>query len=279
MAIDTLAQGRLQLRPAPPALPAVPTPRHTEASAATSAAAEGCLVTETGHPPHLHTYHQFLYAPLGRVQVSALETSWPVELTTGLWIPAGITHSSRYSWDAVVVVETFDADRFDLPYHRPTLVSVTNEQKALLLSRMRSSQPHPHPAGPDVFVRLSATHPDALPLPMPTSPTALTVAEALARTPGDPRTASEYAADFYTSTTTLRRAFQAETGMPFSEWRTRMRLNHALDLLDQGQTVQTVSARVGFASTNGFILAFRRYFGRTPGNYARRAGEGPPGRA
>ncbi|MFE7094453.1 helix-turn-helix transcriptional regulator [Streptomyces erythrochromogenes] len=233
-------------------------------------------MTESGHPPHLHTYHQFLYAPLGRVEVSALQTSWPVELATGLWIPAGIAHSSHYSWDAVVVVETFDADRFDLPYHRPTLVNVTNEQKALLLSRMRSSRPHP--AGPDVFARLSATHPDALPLPTPTSPAVLAVAEALARTPGDPRTASEYAADFYTSTTTLRRAFQAETGMPFSEWRTRLRLNHALDLLDQGQTVQTVSVQVGFASTNGFILAFRRYFGRTPGTYARRNTEGSRGR-
>ncbi|THA80075.1 AraC family transcriptional regulator [Streptomyces sp. A0592] len=142
---------------------------------------------------------------------------------------------------------------------------------------MRS--PQPHPADPDVFTTLSATHADALPLPMPTSPASLAVAEALARTPSDPRTASEYAADVYTSTTTLRRAFQAETGMPFSEWRTRLRLNHALDLLDQGQAVQTVSTQVGFTSTNGFILAFRRHFGRTPGTYARRNTEKSGGQA
>ncbi|MEU6293635.1 helix-turn-helix transcriptional regulator [Streptomyces erythrochromogenes] len=275
--MDTLAQGRLRLRPAPPAVPFVPAPRHAGSPVTTvDVDAEGCRVTESGHPPHVHTYHQFLYAPLGRVQVSALETSWTVELTAGLWVPSGVTHSSRYSWDAVVVVESFDAERFDLPYDRPTPVNVTNEQKALLLSRVRTSQPDP--AGPDVFARLSATHPDALPLPMPTSPTVLAVAEALARTPSDPRTASAYAADFYTSATTLRRAFQAETGMSFSEWRTRLRLNHALDLLDQGQTVQTVSAHVGFASTNGFILAFRRYFGRTPGTYARRNTDGSRGR-
>ncbi|MFE7185270.1 helix-turn-helix transcriptional regulator [Streptomyces erythrochromogenes] len=229
-------------------------------------------MTESGHPPHVHAYHQFLYAPLGRVQVAATDASWSVELTTGLWIPAGVTHSSRYSWDAVVVVETFDAERFDLPYDRPTPVNVTTEQKSLLLSRMRSSRPHP--AGPDVFAMLSDTHPDALPLPMPTSPTARAVADALTRTPSDPRTASEYAADLYTSATTLRRAFQAETGMAFSEWRTRLRLNHALCLLDQGETVQVVSAHVGFTSTNGFILAFRRYFGCTPGTYARRDTEG-----
>ncbi|ARF60246.1 AraC family transcriptional regulator [Streptomyces violaceoruber] len=29
--------------------------------------------------------------------------------------------------------------------------------------------------------------------------------------------------------------------------------------------------RVGFVSTNGYILAFRRYFGETPGAYVKRS--------
>ncbi|WP_423835031.1 hypothetical protein [Streptomyces manipurensis] len=33
--------------------------------------------------------------------------------------------------------------------------------------------------------------------------------------------------------------------MPFSEWRTRVRLNHALGLLEQGQTVQAAPAGCG----------------------------------
>ncbi|MGW1144023.1 helix-turn-helix transcriptional regulator, partial [Streptomyces sp. NPDC002454] len=95
------------------------------------------------------------------------------------------------------------------------------------------------------------------------------VALALDRDPGDPRTATEWAQELYTSSTSLRRAFRAETGLAFSEWRTRLRLNHSLPLLAQGQLVSTVAARVGFVSTNGYILAFRRHFGRTPGAYVR----------
>jgi AraC-like DNA-binding protein len=70
------------------------------------------------------------------------------------------------------------------------------------------------------------------------------------------------------NSTSLRRAFRAETGLPLSEWRTRLCLNHSLTLLEQGHMVSAVAAWVGF-STNGYILAFRRYFGQTPGTYVR----------
>ncbi|NEE40338.1 helix-turn-helix domain-containing protein, partial [Streptomyces sp. SID7982] len=59
--------------------------------------------------------------------------------------------------------------------------------------------------------------------------------------------------------------------LAFSEWRTRLRLNHSLHLLAAGHMVSTVAARVGFVSTNGYILAFRRYFGETPGAYVKRS--------
>jgi AraC-like DNA-binding protein len=40
--------------------------------------------------------------------------------------------------------------------------------------------------------------------------------------------------------------------------------NRSQDLLAEGRLVSMAAARVGFASTNGYILAFRRYFGQTP---------------
>ncbi|MGW6575265.1 helix-turn-helix domain-containing protein [Streptomyces sp. NPDC054945] len=89
------------------------------------------------------------------------------------------------------------------------------------------------------------------------------------RTPSDPRTATERVGNLCTSSTSLRRAFRAETGTAFSEWRTRLRPNHSLSLLEQGQLVSSGAARVGLVSTDGYILAFRRHFGRTPGAYVR----------
>ncbi|WP_240804239.1 AraC family transcriptional regulator [Streptomyces sp. A0592] len=227
--------------------------------------ADDSLITTGGHPPHVHDFHQFLYVPLGAITVSALGQDHELTASVALWIPAGVVHSARFGPDAVVVSESFDAALFDLPYVEPTPVNVTDAQHALLLGRMRSSAAEPD--DPKAFAALSAAHPDSLPLPQPVSPAALAVARGLARDPSDGRTATQWAAGLYTSSTSLRRAFRAETGMAFSEWRTRLRLNHALYLLDQGQSVGLVAAQVGFVSTNGFILAFRRYFGRTPGSY------------
>ncbi|MFC9811363.1 AraC family transcriptional regulator [Streptomyces virginiae] len=227
--------------------------------------ADDSLITTGGHPPHVHDFHQFLYVPLGAIAVSALGQDHELTASVALWIPAGVVHSARFGPDAVVVSESFDAAQFDLPYAEPTPVNVTDAQRALLLGRMRSSTAEPD--DPKAFAVLAAAHPDSLPLPQPVSPAALAVARGLARDPSDGRTATQWAAGLYTSSTSLRRAFRAETGMAFSEWRTRLRLNHALYLLDQGQLVGLVAAQVGFVSTNGFILAFRRYFGRTPGSY------------
>ncbi|MFI8359934.1 AraC family transcriptional regulator [Streptomyces sp. JL4002] len=235
--------------------------------------ADDDYITVAGHPPHVHDFHQFLYVPLGRITVSALGQDHELTAAVALWLPAGIVHSARFGPDAIVVSESFDAELFDLPYAEPTPVNVTDAQRALLLGRMRSST-----AGPDcpkAFAALSAAHPDSLPLPQPVSAAALAVAQGLARDPSDGRTATQWAAELYTSSTSLRRAFRAETGMAFSEWRTRLRLNHALYLLGQGQLVGLVAAQVGFVSTNGFILAFRRYFGRTPGSYAQQRAQEP----
>ncbi|MEU3603378.1 AraC family transcriptional regulator [Streptomyces sp. NPDC006798] len=226
-----------------------------------------------GHAPHEHPFHQFLYVPLGRILVSALGRDHELSASVALWIPAGVVHSAHFGRDAVVVPESFDGGSFDLPYTEPTPVNVNDAQRALLLGRMRSSTAERD--DPAVFAVLCAAHPDSLPLPQPVTPAALAVARGLARAPGDARTATDWAAALYVSSTSLRRAFRAETGMAFSEWRTRLRLNHALALLDQGQLVSSVAAQVGFVSTNGFILAFRRYFGRTPGSYARSRPGGP----
>jgi AraC-like DNA-binding protein len=128
-----------------------------------------------------------------------------------------------------------------------------------------------------LFALLAGLRGSRLTVPEPRSPIARAVAGSLAETPGDQRTATEWASLHFTSSTSLRRAFRAETGLSFTEWRTRLRLNHSLDLLAKGMRVGAVAARVGFTSANGYILAFRRHFGETPGAYiARRSSSGGP---
>ncbi len=226
------------------------------------------FTAEWGHPPHVHDFHQFLYVPLGEIRVSALGMELRVSGSAALWIPAGVQHSARFGSGSLILSTPFDAERHRLHRDEPIRVNLTEEQRLLLLRRRRDSREYPQ--DDELFGALTSAHHACLELPRPTSPAAEAVARALFGDPGDQRTAAEWAQGLYTSSTSLRRAFRAETGLSFSEWRTRLRLNRSLELLDQGLMVGAVAGKVGFTSTNGYILAFRKYFGQTPGSYARR---------
>ncbi|MER5967951.1 AraC family transcriptional regulator [Streptomyces sp. NPDC002057] len=233
----------------------------------TAAAADEDFITAGGHPTHVHDFHQLLYAPLGRISVSTPGGAHELTPSVALWIPAGTPHSARFHPDSLVLAEPFDADVHRLPYEEPTVVRIDEPKRRLLLARTRGAG-----AGADeatAFAALTGTPSAALPAPRPTSDTARSVAGALLRRPDDRRTATEWAESLHTSSTSLRRAFRDETGLAFSEWRTRVRLNLSLDLLDRGHLVSAVASRVGFTSTNGYIVAFRRHFGCTPGAWVK----------
>ncbi|MEU9862514.1 AraC family transcriptional regulator [Streptomyces sp. NPDC047971] len=231
-------------------------------------------ITATGHATHVHDFHQLLYAPLGRITVTTPGGDHELVAPMALWLPAGTPHSARFEPDSLVMAESFDADRYRLPYAEPTVVQVDGEARRHLLAGTRGTRSESDDAR--AFAALTsapAGRHTRLPLLRPTSEAARTVAGTLLRRPDDQRTATEWAESLYVSSTSLRRAFRSETGLAFSEWRTRVRLNHSLELLTQGHQVGAVAAKVGFVSTNGYILAFRRHFGRTPGAWVKeRAG-------
>ncbi len=57
----------------------------------------------------------------------------------------------------------------------------------------------------------------------------------------------------------------------FSDWRNNLRIEHALELIHQGQmsnfTLESVSVKCGFTSQSTFIRSFKNVTGTTPSNY------------
>ncbi|MGH3238807.1 MAG: helix-turn-helix domain-containing protein, partial [Spirillospora sp.] len=96
---------------------------------------------------------------------------------------------------------------------------------------------------------------------------ALAVARSLSHDPGDPTRLGEWADRLRVSVKTLQRDFVREYGMPYTRWRTRLRLRAARVLLDS-HPVSTVAHQVGYASTSAFITAFTKEYGHTPGRLA-----------
>jgi AraC family transcriptional regulator len=68
----------------------------------------------------------------------------------------------------------------------------------------------------------------------------------------------------------LIRLFKQSTGLSPYQWVLRRRLEHAMQLLQQGQlAIAQVAYAVGFADQSAFGTHFKKHFGRTPGEVRR----------
>ncbi|GAA0246061.1 hypothetical protein GCM10009539_34280 [Cryptosporangium japonicum] len=91
--------------------------------------------------------------------------------------------------------------------------------------------------------------------------------------PGDTSSLPELGRRVGASPRTLSRLFHDELGLTFPEWRTQVRIYHALVLLAEGHDTTRVARRCGWANPSSFIEAFAGLIGVTPGRY--RAGAEP----
>ena len=74
---------------------------------------------------------------------------------------------------------------------------------------------------------------------------------------------------------TLSRLFHDELGMTFYEWRTQLRICHALVLLAEGHDTTRVAHACGWANPSSFIAAFTPIVGTTPGRHRAGDARGP----
>jgi len=93
------------------------------------------------------------------------------------------------------------------------------------------------------------------------------VAQSLIDNPADGRTLTQWGRDVGASERTLARAFLADTGLSFGQWRGLLRLRAAMVALAAGDPVTRVAREVGYESTSAFVAAFRRATGSTPAVY------------
>lgn len=69
------------------------------------------------------------------------------------------------------------------------------------------------------------------------------------------------------------RLFRELTGLTPAAYTRRLRLSRsAMELKRRGRTITDVAFAVGFGSVDGYVRAFAREFGRTPGDFARSPG-------
>ncbi|WP_434633676.1 AraC family transcriptional regulator [Chromobacterium sp. CV08] len=97
------------------------------------------------------------------------------------------------------------------------------------------------------------------------------ILDAIRQDPADATTLKQWAERVFSTERTLARLFQRELGMSFGQWRNRARLLEALSGLKQGDSVQDISARLGYATPSAFIAMFQKHLGDSPERYRRQS--------
>jgi transcriptional regulator GlxA family with amidase domain len=109
-----------------------------------------------------------------------------------------------------------------------------------------------------------------LQLPEPRDDRLQAIAAMLYEQPADNTSLAELGRATGASARTLSRLFHDELGMTFYEWRTQLRVYHALVLLADGHDTTHVAHACGWANPSSFIAAFAHIVGTTPGRHRAR---------
>ncbi|MFC9458326.1 AraC family transcriptional regulator [Streptomyces sp. NPDC056637] len=223
--------------------------------------------------PHRHDEHQIVYAGSGVLAVTTDAGTWFAPGTRAIWVPAGCVHAHRAHGHLDLHTLGLPARVNPLGLEAPTVLTVGPLLRELLLAATRGpydDRPESRRLRAVLLDQLRASPQQPLQLPTPTEPRLKAVCDLLYDNPADARPLAALGRTSGAGERTLSRLFRRELGMTFPQWRTQLRLYHALRMLAEGDPVTAVAHRCGWSSASAFIDVFRRAFGCTPGEHSRR---------
>jgi AraC-like DNA-binding protein/mannose-6-phosphate isomerase-like protein (cupin superfamily) len=226
--------------------------------------------------PHRHRRAQLIYATAGTMRISTDDSVWLVPPHRALWMPAGVEHSIFMPGDVTMRTLYLRADAAaGMPQTCRVLpISAFRRELIVRATELPMHYDESGPAGHVVALivsELESAQSLALHLPMPRDSRLRELCQALLDAPGDVRPLAAWARTISTSSRTLARRFQSETGLSFGAWRQQVRVLEAMGRLAAGDAVTQVAFDLGYESVSAFSAMFRRAAGTSPRHYQPRS--------
>lgn len=218
---------------------------------------------------HTHDEGHLVYAARGVISVHTDHGTSIVPANRLAWTPASFTHHHRAHGATdmrIVFLPTGLAKR--IPDRPAVFLASGLAREVVLALTSRHLEDRGRARLQRVLVdELHEATEQPLQLPEPQDDRLRTVANLLHENPADNTSLAELGRRAGAGARTLSRLFHNELGMTFYEWRTQLRIYHALVLLAAGHDTTYVSHACGWANPSGFITAFTAVVGTTPGRH------------
>jgi len=232
----------------------------------------------SGEASDLQTHEEghLVYAATGVLAVHTERGTSIVPADRVAWTPAGFTHYHRAHGDTDMRIVFLAPSLARLIPGHPAVFWASDLAREVLLALTgprnyddssaysRAARTRLHRVLVD---ELREAHEQPLHLPEPRDDRLRAVARVLYETPADNTTLAELGRTIGASSRTLSRLFHDELGMTFYEWRTQLRIYHALVLLAEGHDTTQTAFACGWSNPSSFIAAFTHVIGTTPGRY------------
>ena len=226
---------------------------------------------------HSHPRGHLVYAARGVLSVHTERGTSIVPANRVAWIPAGFTHYHRAHGDTDMRIIFLPASLTRLAPGHPAVFMVSGLAREILLTLTGPGNYDPAARQYDRAARarlrrvlvdeLHEAREQPLQLPEPHDDRLQAIAQLLYEQPADSSSLAELGQAIGASARTVSRLFHDELGMTFYQWRTQLRIYHALVLLADGHDTTHVAHACGWANPSSFIAAFTSIIGTTPGRH------------
>jgi AraC-like DNA-binding protein len=218
---------------------------------------------------HTHDEGHLVYAARGVISVHTDHGTSIVPANRVAWTPAGTTHYHRAHGETdmrIVFLPTALAR--DIPDRPAVFLASGLAREVLLALTSRQLGSTARRRLQEVLVdELHEATEQPLQLPEPRDDRLRTIARFLHENPADNTTLAELGRRAGAGARTLSRLIRNELGMTYYEWRTQLRIYHALVLLAEGHDTTYVAHACGWSNPSNFITAFATLLGTTPARH------------